>query len=497
MIVIDRIAVPNTSLRRSWRHGTGKYGLSEIGTAINNVIVMSNRLLSDPHSPINIKMYYQAVFTYFNRVSKMLGTKRGDISTYGMSVRYPYSAKGVATLSNNLPKNTIEIHKSMAKDLDVQSGDIIMAERFPCLGFMSLRPQKVKVTSDPKCRFTIRVSGNCLGSMGLDFDGDVLFIASFHSEEAVKMLKKEWTNPDETCYTIIKKYNKQKDKPRCKEVALEAYEIIPFNPLTIEQQAGIVEEISGVKAYTGPVIAFLYNLMRVIENSGVKSNKRTAVGLEEFFTIVGESVFDLKHGLDSPHEIFVDAVCTGDIKTLVDKGFDRSTSTIICTVVKEKALQLGVTDMFSYHERAKAIGGNIVSRIVREQNKIYFASRAKLESCKLIDHLKHPAVDIPSKILRWTLSGQAERLETIFDKKKCERRMASIKDDDLRSSCKKLCDLMDVLFAGEDKDTDLVLFNEMHKRRTTDARRRTNHKWKSVPSRRPSRMYKHKSVGKK
>ena len=124
-------------MRKCWKHDTGKLGLSEIGALVNNIIIASNRLIVRPMDTVNYMLFFNAVAAYLRRIAFMMGGKRGDISTYGMSVRYPYSAKAKATLSNALPKNTVEIHRNMAKDLNVVNGDIVLVERFPCLGFMS------------------------------------------------------------------------------------------------------------------------------------------------------------------------------------------------------------------------------------------------------------------------------------------------------------------------------------------------------------------------
>ncbi len=49
--------------------------------------------------------------------------------------------------------------------------------------------QKIKITDDPQCKYVIRVSKNSLGSLNLDFDGDNIFIAAFHSQAAKTALK--------------------------------------------------------------------------------------------------------------------------------------------------------------------------------------------------------------------------------------------------------------------------------------------------------------------
>jgi len=140
----NTIYIPAGSLRKCWRHETGNFGLSDLGVLINYVAKAAQAYLADPENAIRLRLFYSAVRSYFYRVALRMCTKKGEISTYGMSVRYPFSAKAVATLSNELPKNTVEISRSMAKRLNVHTGDVVLAERFPCLGFMSIRPRRFK-----------------------------------------------------------------------------------------------------------------------------------------------------------------------------------------------------------------------------------------------------------------------------------------------------------------------------------------------------------------
>lgn len=439
---IDTIYVPSSNLRKCWRHDTGRFGLSDLGVLINNIVKSSHTMIKEPDSPSALRMYYMAIRMYFERVAGRMCSKRGEISTYGMSVRYPFSAKAVATLSNKLAKNTIEIHRSMAKRLNVQTGDVVIAERFPCLGFMSIRPQKVKVTDDPLCRFTIRVSGNSLGSMSLDFDGDVLFLASFHTPEAKNMLLKEWTNPNKSCYDVIKELNKKAGVPHTKSLVLKDYELNAFPGLTVDTHATLVRRATGVKSHTGPVIALAYNIMRILENSDIKDNQKTNVAVEVFLDRVGNSVFKQKHGVKSLHDIVIDAICSGDVNALVENGFARGTSTIICDVLRKKGAELGVRNIKSYHEWATANRrSKLVNRIVRQQNKIYFASRALMGSCGLLKTLKADGVDWPSKMFHLVLSGKNKPKDTELDKYLDSKRgIGSIKNENERAACTAMWD---------------------------------------------------------
>ncbi len=440
----DSIYIPSANLRKCWRHDTGKLGLSEIGVLVNNIVLHGHKILLRPQDACNYTLYLKAISEYYARVASMMGTKRGDINTYGMAVRYPYSVKAYATLTNAIPKNTVEIHRNMATALKVTNGDIILVERFPCLGFMSVRPQRVRVTEDPLCKYTIRASGNSLVSTGLDHDGDTIYIASFHTPEAKKALKKEWTNPNKSCYNVISLLNKKAGVPHTKCMTLQDYHIHPFPDLDVETHAELVKRATGVKSHTGPVIALAYNIMRLVENSDVANDQKTAVAIEVFLDKTGNSVFKQKHGIKSLHDIVIDAICSGDVDTLADNGFKRSTSTIICNVIAEKAKELGVHDLRSYHEWAKKNGASsIVNRIVREQNKIYFASRAKLTACALLHHLEQPSVDIPSKMFRWVTSGAANNIKTPLDENMQKMGLNKLHSEKYRSAAEMLQNAID------------------------------------------------------
>jgi hypothetical protein len=441
---LTKVYVPSGNLRRCWRHGTGKYGLSEVGTLVNNMVTLCTRHILQPEDGILMQQAYRSVYAYITGVTGMMGTKRGEIATFGMSVRYPYSCKGVATLSNSLPKNVVAIHREMAKLMEVHDGEVVLCERFPCLGFTSIRLVKVKVIDDPLCRYTIRVSGNSLGSQGLDFDGDVIYLFALKSPEARMLLEREWANPNRSYYSVIKELNCQKGAPHVKALKLDDYEIEPFADVTVKEHETRVGNLTGVKAYTGPVIAFLYNLMRVLENSDVKNDKKANVGLEVFFNIVGESVFDLKHGEESPHEVFVDAICMGDVETLVEKGFDRSIAATICNVLARKAAEVGVSNLRRYHLAQKARGGStIVNRVVREQNRIYFASRSKLETCCLLECLDAPTVDIPSRMLKLVLSGKSGVGKSPLEEALDSALICKLKGASEQAACRELFQAID------------------------------------------------------
>lgn len=440
--ITDKLYIPSGVMRKCWRHDTCNYGLSDIGVLVNNVIVMSQRLIADPQSTTNYTMYFRALRTLFSSVAKILGTKRGAIATYGMAVRYPLSVKATATLSNALPKNTVEIHRSMAKQMNINDGDIVIAERFPCLGFMSVRPQKVKITDDEMCRYTIRASGNSLVSFNLDFDGDTLYLASFHTPEARKALEKEWTNPNPTCYSEITWLNERKGAPHVKGFTINDFEITAFGDLNVHEYSEIVEKNVGVKNQTGPIIAFTYNIMRIVENSTIANDLKSRVAIEMFLEKAAQSVFEQKHGTKSLYEMVIDGVCTGDVEMLTSIGFKRGASEKICNLIKERALSIGVTDLVVFHLKSKKGGSKIVNAIVRKQNRIYFASRSVLPDILLLESLSAPAVDIPSKMFKWIMSGRNFDTVTEYDKYNQERMLRSVKTETYREAANDFCDVI-------------------------------------------------------
>lgn len=446
----DMIYVPKANMRRCWRHDNGKLGLNEISVLVNNILIMSWRYVCDPENAVHIRMLYRAIAVYFNKIAGILGTKRGEIAQLGMSVRYPFSAKAVATLSNRLPANTIEIHESMAKTLRIKNGDVVLVERFPCLGFMSVRPQKVKVARDEMAKYTIRVSGNCLCSLGLDFDGDVIYLASFHTPEAVQLLHEEWEKPNSTCYEVICRLNEKAGCPQVSYLGLDDYDMNPFSDITIDEHAVYIGQATGVKSHTGPVIALAYNIMRILENSAVCDNQEVNVAIEVFLDRVGNTVFKQKHGVESLHAITMNAICLADVEVLAKHGFDRATSQMICDIIRAKAKEIGVSDLVKYYNDAKKSGwSNIINRIVREQNKIYFASRANLEGCKLLEYLGSDAVDIPSQIFKSIIEGrigiERTKLEEFLDQDALDK----LCDENTREACETLLDLIDKIFEPE------------------------------------------------
>lgn len=452
--VTDKLYFPSGILRKCWRHDTGRYGLSEVGVLVNNVVVMSRRLVADRQNPVNHRLYYNAVSMYFFKLAKMLGSKRGEIATYAMAVRYPFSAKAVACLSTTLPKNTVEIHRDMAQQMRVKNGDVVLAERFPCLGFMSTRIQKIRVTDDPLCKYVIRVSGNSLVSQNLDFDGDVLFLAAFHTPAAKLAMVKEFNNPNQACHPEIKRLNERKGAPYIKEYTLQDFAIKPFSDLTNEEHTDIIEKNTGVKAQTGPVIALTYNIMRIVENSDMDESQKMRVAIEVFLEKAAQSVFEQKHGGKSLYEIVIDGVCTADVEMLCEVGFKRGTTEKLCTLVKQRAESIGIFDLKKFHDIAKEVGGsNIISRIVKAQNRIYFASRSSLEGIALLKAMDAPAVDIPSRMFKWVTAGKADQIQTFLDRVFTSEKVKELGSKQMQDAGETMCDLVDKVMCQPCSDT--------------------------------------------
>jgi len=244
--------------------------------------------------------------------------------------------------------------------------------------------------------------------LSLDFDGDVIYLAAFYSKEAKEALHKEFNDPNEHCIKMIKAFNEKMGAPRLLEMSLPEYEIAPFDNLTVETHAEIVSKLTGVKSNTGPVVALAYNLLRIIENSDVSGNQAIESRVEVFMDTVANSVFKQKHGVKSLHKVVTDAVCSADLDTLVKEGFDPMIAEIICNQIITKAAQIGIKDVKAHHERVVTSGGsNVINKIVRNQNVLYFTSRASLDGCKIMKNLiDHKQVDIPSKIFSKIMNSQ-------------------------------------------------------------------------------------------
>lgn len=431
----NTIFIPNALSRRCWRHPSGKWGLNTVGLYVNHIVIASHKFMETGDVNDQNELM-RAVTRYFQNVSKMMGGKNGELSTYGMAVRYPYSSRATAALADNeddyptelkycvvdnLPRDTIEIHSDMARGLKVKTGDVVLAERFPCLGFMSIRPQYVRITSDPQCKYVIRVSGNSLTSENLDFDGDSLFVASFHNPASIELLRKEMREPNDLCNRIIKSMNAKKT-PEYREMTLDDFQMCRFPKPTNEEHAELVRKATGVKSHTGPVIALAYNLMRIVERSVPYTKIKDHVHLEVLLDFLGNTVFKQKHGIKSLQEEATDAICVADVEKMVGLGFDRDTSQLLCDLIRKEAASLKIRDLVSFHQAAKeGRGSKIINFIVRRKNKIYFASRALLGPFELLNHLRSIPLDLPSFMLSRILRSEREGVEDVLDRIKAKK----------------------------------------------------------------------------
>lgn len=385
----QEIFIPQASARKYWQHSSGLYSVDNIGKALNYIIYCSQFKLERLETAVN---------TYFSVLVNSLSTKKGEIAQLGMSIRYPHSAKATASLGRNIPSNTIEIHRSMANQIGVKTGDVVLIERFPCLGFMSIRPQYVQVTDDEQCRFVIRASENYLCSLNLDFDGDTLYIASFKSRAANDHLRRLLMYGDSS-YTnkIIMEINSRK-VPQIMDGGFDVCSVISFPTLTKQEHHKIIKRATGVKAHTGPVIALAYNLMRLVEGCIPHSERKIHADIEVLLDVLGNSVFAQKHGIRSLQEDATDAICSADFEKMFELGFNKDSSKVLCNIIKAEAKSLlGIVNLKGYHDNVKQGGkSNIISVLVKTKHKLYFASRSVLSPCELYAGTKHSANDIPS-----------------------------------------------------------------------------------------------------
>jgi hypothetical protein len=382
------IYVPGYEERKVWMHQTGLYGMNEITTLFNNLVDYCNR----PRTEINWKVNaFCAMKTLLHTISRRMSSKRGVVNQNILSVRYPSSIKGVAIQNMDLPKNTVGIHESMAEQLGVTKESYVIVERFPCLGFTSMRIQKVQVHKEESKRFSIEVSGNSLVSLGLDFDGDVIYLMSFSSKEAQELLRRTFHFPDKRMHDILETMS-SKIEPVTAELGIQDYQIKEFPPPSQEHNAEIIKNLAGVKLYTGPVIALGYNVSRIIEPY-VTYKDSLSIAIELLLDKVANSVFSQKHGIKSLQNETIEAICLADpekIMALFGSHKERARYSSlrikeeeaqrVCEIIRFEASMVNVNELQSHYERHIKKGkSNIISTIVRRRRKNYFATRAALE----------------------------------------------------------------------------------------------------------------------
>lgn len=401
-VFLNRIYVPHTGLRECWQHSTGLWGVSDIGGYLNNIVIACHELDIDDDTSSNKLL--RNLNKYYEHVSRRLSTKKGEISTYALAVRYPHSVKATATLAKEgLPSNWVEIHANMARDLNVRDGDYVIAERFPCLGFKSLRIQRVRVTTDPQCEYVIRVSGNSLVSQNLDFDGDVLFLMSFQTQESNEALSDEFNNPNTQRIKYIEDANACKI-PTTAPSCLDTVNLCSFDELTAEKQSEIVGSLTGTKRGTGAIVALAYNMMRIIENNVGFKDKGTNLALEVIMDTVANSVFGQKHAGVSLEDCCKEAICTADVNMMLGMGFPKEGSHKLCSIIKEEAKTLGVYNLKEHYQKHIEEGkSNIVNVIIRNKHKFYFATRSNLGPIRLLQHIEQPATDLTAHLWKRSL----------------------------------------------------------------------------------------------
>lgn len=297
----NAVYIPFADLRAPWQHQSGQWGLSDLGGAVNNLLTALHAPDSESYLPNCARVLKQ----YFSSAATRLSTKWGLLASNGMSVRYPNATKATAALSCKLPKNTIQIHSSLASSIGVSTGDLVLAERFPCLGFMSLRVQRVEVVDEESCRYVVRVSGNSLNSLDLDFDGDVLFLMSFKEKASQDELELLFRYPPSTLQQYIQASS---DRVRPGTKALNLDEVVAsslkngqppltFAPLTPETSSQIARALIGIKTGTGTSVALGYNILRVVEGACGLRDSAVLAESEMLLNLVANSVFATKHSV--------------------------------------------------------------------------------------------------------------------------------------------------------------------------------------------------------
>lgn len=399
-VVLDKIMVPGAKVRTSWQHQTGKFGLSDVSALINSIVSAIHRFHNKSGDAEQIG---RAIYMYFHGLSSYLSTKTGAISSLCMAVRYPWTSKATAAVSDSLPANEIEIHETMAKDLKVHTGGFVLVERYPCLGFMSLRVQKVRVTKDPQCRFVVRVSGNSLASQTLDFDGDVIYLMSFHTPEAVSALAKEFDNPHRARKAACDEASEKK-VPSVNQLSLDEYHMEIFPPLTAEQNAEIVEGLTGIKRGTGTIVALCYNIMRILEREIGYKDEELTIGMEKLLDKVANSVFSMKHAGRSLETECREAICTANVEKMVELGFDPNASAVLAATILKLAEKFGFDHEFlkTYFEVSEKEGkSSIINIIVRERHKVWFTSRSDLHPVALLGNLDTNPEDLAGWMFKY------------------------------------------------------------------------------------------------
>ena len=159
-------------------------------------------------------------------------------------------------------------------------------------------------------------------------------------------------------------------------------------------------------------------------------------------------MFKQKHGIRSLQSEATDAICLADVDKMVQLGFDRHPSEMLCNLIRKEAASLGVRDLKRFHREAKeGRHSKIINFIVRRKHRIYFATRANPRPFELMDHLTAKPNDLPSYMLSLILRSKRESIEEKLDRIKAEK--VKVRDelhtDEMRSVYEKLSAYIDAI----------------------------------------------------
>jgi hypothetical protein len=241
-------------------------------------------------------------------------------------------------------------------------------------------------------------------SQNLDFDGDVLFLMSFQTEASNDCLAAEFTNPHPLRLQYILEANAAKT-PLTASANLDTINIRAFDYLTADRQSDIVAALTGIKRGTGTIVALSYNMMRIIENNVGFEDKETNLALEVIMDTVANSVFGQKHAGVSLEDRCKEAICTANVKQMLDMGFPEAGSRTLCSIIRKEAAALGIDNLERHYRNHLAKGrSNVINVIIRNKHRFYFATRSNLEPVRLLQYIESPPSDLTSHLWQRSLN---------------------------------------------------------------------------------------------
>jgi hypothetical protein len=180
---------------------------------------------------------------------------------------------------------------------------------------------------------------------------------------------------------------------------LDTVNIKSFDILTAEKQAEIVGALTGLKRGTGAIVALSYNMMRIIENNVGFEDKETNLALEVIMDTVANSVFGQKHAGVSLEDKCKEAVCTANIKQMLEMGFPEVGSRRLCGIIRKEASSLGIENLDRHYKNHLTKGrSNVINVIIRKKHRFYFATRSNLEPVRLLQYIESPPSDLTSHL---------------------------------------------------------------------------------------------------